>query len=273
MAAPHGFLLDRERQRNASTRGGFDTYAHHRAQQMALLQGLRGERIAVLGAGNCNDLDLATLTEAFEEIHLFDIDAEALERARERQTSRVQRACHLHVHDLTGVASYLEDWRTSHPEPLAAQIAGWRKLEPLLSEAGQFDTVLSSCLLSQVAINLRDFFGLVPALNNALLAAISGHVMLASSFTKPGGTLLVVSDCITSQFPIHQEARARGPVDAIFHLAAQGAVFPGTHPSLIMDLLKGADFSAPELKRAWIWDLREQSYLVYAVAASRLASR
>lgn len=269
MAAPHGFLLERERERNASTRGGFDTYAQHRAQQMALLQGLRGGRIAVLGAGNCNDLDLPSLAEAFEEIHLFDIDAEALERALERQTGRVQRACHLHVHDLTGVASFLEGWRTNPPEPLAAQITGWSKLEPLLSEAGQFDTVLSSCLLSQVAINLRDFFGLVPALNNALLAAITGHVLLAKSLTKPGGTLLVVSDCITSQFPIHEEARARGAMDAIFHLAAQGAVFPGTHPALIVDLLKGADFSTPELTRAWIWDLHEQSYLVYAVATAR----
>lgn len=269
MAALHGFLLERERERNASTRGGFDTYAHHRAQQMALLRGLRGERIAILGAGNCNDLDLPALAEAFQEIHLFDIDGEALERARERQTVRVQRACHLHVHDLTGVASFLEDWRKVPPEPLAAQIAGWSKLEFLLSEAGEFDAVLSSCLLSQVAINLRDFFGLVPALNNALLAAITGHVMLAKSLTKRRGTLLVVSDCITSQFPIHQEARARGAMDAIFHLAAQGAVFPGTHPSLIVDLLTGADFSAPELQRAWIWDLHGQSYLVYAVTTAR----
>jgi len=43
------FLLERER--NQSTRGGFDRYAQHRAEPMAVIDGLRGERLAVLGAG------------------------------------------------------------------------------------------------------------------------------------------------------------------------------------------------------------------------------
>jgi hypothetical protein len=263
------FLLERERERNASTRGRFAHYAQHRAQQTALTKGLRGARIAVLGAGNCNDLELPALAEAFQEIHLFDIDAEALDSAFERQSSEVQRVCHLHAHDLTGVASFLEDWQVNPPEPLAAQVAAWSKLSSVLSEAGQFDAVLSTCMLSQVAINLRDFFGLAPALNSALLAAIAGHIMLASALTKSGGTVLVTSDCITSRYPIHQEAEARGPLNAIFHLAAQGAAFPGTDPELIAALLATPDFSQPQFKNAWIWDLSEQSYLVYAVQAAR----
>jgi hypothetical protein len=128
---------------------------------------------------------------------------------------------------------------------------------------------LSTCLLSQVAINLRDYFGLAPALNSALLAAIAGHVMLASSLTKPGGTLLVVSDCITSNYPIRAEAQARGALNAVLHLAAQGAAFPGTDPQLIVALLTSPELSPPELKSAWIWDVGQQSYLVYAVQACR----
>jgi hypothetical protein len=263
------FLLERERDRNASTRAGFGAYAEHRARQMALLKGLRGQRIAVLGAGNCNDLELPALARAFEELHLFDIDAEALKRAFERQDDDVRRRCHLHVQDLTGVASFLESWSRAPPEPFAAQVAAWTKLSALLAEAGQFDVVLSTCLLSQVAINLRDYFGLAPALNSALLAAIAGHVMLASSLTKPGGTLLVVSDCITSNYPIRAEAQARGALNAVLHLAAQGAAFPGTDPQLIVALLTSPELSPPELKSAWIWDVGQQSYLVYAVQACR----
>jgi hypothetical protein len=268
-AVSRDFLLERERERNASTRGRFAHYAQHRAQQMALTQGLRGERIAVLGAGNCNDLELPALVQGFEEVHLFDIDAEAIDKALEGQNRDVQRACRLHAHDLTGVASFLEDWQASPPDPLDAQVAAWSKLSPLLHEAGQFDAVLSTCMLSQVAINLRDFFGLTPALNSALLAAIAGHIMLASALTKVGGVVLVTSDCITNRYPIHQEAQARGPLDAIFHLAAQGAAFPGTDPDLIAALLATPDFSRPQFKNAWIWDLSEQSYLVYAVQAAR----
>lgn len=263
------FLLERERERNETTRGRFAHYAQHRAQQMALTEGLRGLRIAVLGAGNCNDLELPALAQAFEEVHLFDIDAEALEAAWQRQNSDVRRACHLHTRDLTGVASYLDDWQASPPEPLVAQVAAWTKLSALVDEAGQFDAVLSTCMLSQVAINLRDFFGLAPALSSALLAAIAGHIMLAGALTKTGGTVLVTSDCITNRYPIHQEAQARGALNAIFHLAAQGAAFPGTDPDLIASLLATPNFSQPQFKNAWIWDLSEQSYLVYAIQAAR----
>ena len=266
---PHNFMLARERERNQSTRGGFDAYAAHRAEQMATLDGLRGQRLAVLGAGNGNDLELSELASAFDELHLFDIDADALERALAGQSRAVQLKSKTHVHDLTGVAALLEDWRASPPEPLAAQVSAWTKLCELLTDVGQFDAVVSTCLLSQVAINLRDFFGLTPALNSALFAAIAGHVMLATSLTRPGGTLVVISDCITDQYPIHDEARARGALPAIFHLAAQGAAFPGTDPELIESLVKSPEFPRPELVRGWIWDLSPQSYLVYALRAER----
>lgn len=271
MASVRNFMIERERRRNSTTRLNFDSYAPHRAHQMALVSGWSGERLAVLGAGNCNDLDLARLARSFRELHLFDIDAQALAGAYERQSRRVQRACFLHERDLTGVASLLERWRSQAPEPTTALTDGWARLAPLVGEAGHFDVVLSTCLLSQVAINLRDFFGIIPTLNTALMAAITGHIVLAKTLTRPGGTLLVTSDCITNRFPIHQEAAVRGAMGALFHLSKQGAAFPGTDPRLIHDLLCEARFSPPELRRAWIWDLGPQSYLVYGVATTRLA--
>jgi len=267
---PDNFLLARERDRNATTRGHFGAYAHHREQQMALLQGLSGKRIAILGAGNCNDIDLPTLAKAFSEIHLFDIDAESLTCALAEQPSEVQGACHPHVRDLTGIASFLEQWRSNTPEPMAAQLAAWTQLAELVDEVGAFDVVISTCMLSQVAINLRDFFGIVPALNSALCAAIAGHVMLAATLTQPGGTLIIVSDCITNRFPIYEETERRGALEAIFHLAAQGAAFPGTEPSLIHDLLAGSNIGQTEFKNAWIWALSpSQTYLVYALQGTR----
>lgn len=268
----HEFLLACERDRNATTRDAFTTeaYTHHRARQMALLGSLGGERIAVLGAGNCNDLDLSALAKAFREVHLFDIDGNALRSAVERQDGEVQRACRLHERDLTGVARLLDDWRHSSPEPLPAQVAAWKELSSLIKEVGEFDAVVSTCLLSQVAINLRNFFGIVPALNGALCAAIVGHVLLTAALTKPGGTLLIVSDCITNQFPIHEEARQRGPLNAIFHLAEQGATFPGTDPELIAGVLRGTEITGAEFKDAWLWELTdEQQYLVYALQGTR----
>src|ERR1043165_130674 len=41
-------------------------------------------RLCLLGAGNANDVDLAALAEVFDEIHLVDIDPDALAAARRR---------------------------------------------------------------------------------------------------------------------------------------------------------------------------------------------
>jgi hypothetical protein len=43
------------------------------------------QRICVLGAGNCNDLDLVALRTTFGELHLVDVDGEALALGLERQ--------------------------------------------------------------------------------------------------------------------------------------------------------------------------------------------
>ncbi len=264
------FLLKRERERNSSTRTAFAAYADHRAQQMALLNGLGGDRIAILGAGNCNDLELPALARAFKEIHLFDIDGQAIKAAIGRQEIDVRRACHPHEEDLTGVAALLEAWRDESPEESAAQVAALERLSPLIAENGAFDVVLSTCMLSQVAINLRDFFGVVPVLNTALSAAIIGHVMLATALTRPGGTLLIVSDCITNQFPIREEAERHGPLKAIFNLAARGAAFPGTDPRLVAEVVASTDFGTPDFKGAWIWELTpKETYLVYALQGTR----
>jgi len=273
-SSPPSFLLARERERNRSTRQGFGVYAQHRAQQMALLEGLGGARIAILGAGNCNDVDLTMIARSFGEIHLFDLDGEALESAIARQAPELRRVCQPHEHDLTGVAPFLEAWRTSAPDPVAAQIAACKQLSPLIEEVGTFDTVMSTCMLSQVAINLRDYFGLVPglvpALNAALGAAVIGHLMFASALTKPGGTLLVTSDCVTSQYPIREEAERHGALQAIFNFAERGGAFPGTDPRLVAEVVAGADFVEGEFRDAWIWELTPaETYLVYAIQATR----
>jgi hypothetical protein len=77
-------IIDLHRGLNRDTADSWHRYSEHRARVTALAPG--GDSCAVLGAGNCNDLDLDALTGRYREIHLIDLDAEALERARARQT-------------------------------------------------------------------------------------------------------------------------------------------------------------------------------------------
>ena len=73
---PHR-LASQQARFNRSTRDHWPHFASHRdwIERLLVADGLGGGgRLCVLGAGNCNDLDLPALAEAFDEIHLVDLD-------------------------------------------------------------------------------------------------------------------------------------------------------------------------------------------------------
>jgi hypothetical protein len=111
---------------NQSTRGQWDWYAsHRRAIERLIVPETRGGRICVLGAGNCNDLDLKWLAGAYAEVHLVDIDPVALERAGARQgvtdAAGIRRYAPV---DLTGIAAMTATWqgRTVRDDVVATAI-------------------------------------------------------------------------------------------------------------------------------------------------------
>ncbi|MFT5326875.1 MAG: hypothetical protein ACI8P0_004758, partial [Planctomycetaceae bacterium] len=72
-----------QRRRNEESRDAWHRYARHRERVTELLLGTvsdtslecdstRTRRLCLLGAGNCNDVDLKRLAETFDEIHLVD---------------------------------------------------------------------------------------------------------------------------------------------------------------------------------------------------------
>ncbi|MDB5389789.1 MAG: hypothetical protein JWM11_5435, partial [Planctomycetaceae bacterium] len=75
------FISEEQFRRNQESRTGWELYAGHREHVTFLLtqnnSPLNG-RLCVFGAGNCNDLDLHRLRNHFREIHLVDLDADAL---------------------------------------------------------------------------------------------------------------------------------------------------------------------------------------------------
>src|SRR5512145_3246665 len=93
-------------------------FGGHRLAQMRLLLGAapKGGRVCVLGAGNCNDLDLPELAEHFAEVHLVDIDEVALRTAVRGQSSEVKARIRPHVVDLSGI---LDDPGTIRSAPAA----------------------------------------------------------------------------------------------------------------------------------------------------------
>ena len=77
-----------QRVSNESGLPHFEDFRGHRQQLTALIlqtaPAAPSGRLCVLGAGNAYDLELEALLAAFAEVHLVDIDAHALARARTR---------------------------------------------------------------------------------------------------------------------------------------------------------------------------------------------
>ena len=150
---------------NRSAAGHAHHFAGHRARLTQEIGARRpaagGGRLCLLGAGVANDVDLDALGALFAEIHLVDIDADAIQTARAR--ARPETAAHLQLHapcDLSGVFDRMDGWAQSPPDTA--------ELRPLADAAvarvvaglpGPFDLVVSCCLLTQLQLVLFQVVG------------------------------------------------------------------------------------------------------------------
>src|SRR5688500_2807655 len=101
-------LVEEQIRLNRITRDGWSRYSSHREHLTRLLtkKDFPGGRLLVLGAGNCNDLDLQGLLRSFSELHLVDIDAEALDWGVNEQGLSGNEQIVLHGGlDVTGIAA------------------------------------------------------------------------------------------------------------------------------------------------------------------------
>src|SRR5437763_13726551 len=104
---------------NRSTQNHWQHFATHRQriEHLLVADGLTGNgRLCVLGAGNCNDLDLRHLCETFAEVHLADLDPAAVAGAVRRQGVEGSPQIRLHAPvDLSGVADVMAGWPVRRP--------------------------------------------------------------------------------------------------------------------------------------------------------------
>ena len=141
---------------NATSRDQWEGFAEHRRCLTAALarEAPAGRsRLCVLGAGNANDLDLTALLSTHREVHLVDIDSEALSGGAERQGVASHPRLRLHGGvDVTAALGVLSD-RTPMSELVPADfeaMAAWPASRTAMVLPGGFDRVASTCLLSQI---------------------------------------------------------------------------------------------------------------------------
>lgn len=270
--------------RNRLRDGEWELAAGHRREVTRRIASLAAprKRLCVLGAGNSNDLDLPALAGAYREVHLVDLDDEALLRGIRRQLPEGEAAIQRHGGlDLTGIG-----------DTLAARsaVADWRPPtgdDPLASAADPgpfglpcpFDVVASVGILSQLIESVTSTVPEgVPWRWPLLFAVRTGHLRLCARLTAPGGHGLLVTDFVSSvTCPGLADIGERDLPDFVSRLAAEGNFFHGLNP-LFLPSLFASDPVLRELTCAakpdgyWLWRQRARCYAVFGLSFRRYAT-
>jgi len=247
--------LATQQQRNRATRQSWSRYAPHRAQVTGLLEGAAPPepgRLLVLGAGNCNDLDLARLLARFASIDLVDIDPEALEAGCRQQA--VAGEARLRRHGGVDLA------------------AGER---PGAFPSGTWDVVASVGLMSQLvetAIEAAGVAGARDAAGRRRMAEVAArardaHLAQLVDRAAPGGTGWLVTELVSSETVPELERVGDAELPALAAArAAAGNFFVGAHPAHVLAALKRHPrVRALHPHPPWRWPFPGRIYLVYAL--------
>jgi hypothetical protein len=277
-------LVDEQVAANASGSENRQSFEGHRRKVTALLleRALsRDARLCLLGAGNANDVDLEALLGSYAEVHLVDLDPEALTRAKASvPTALAPRLVGHAPVDVSGALDKLEDWRAFRvtPEELMGHADSTARAL-LQATGGPFEVVASTCLLTQiqrapVAI-LGDSHRLFEAVRHTMTVT---HLRVLHALTRPGGTGVLITDVSADAIaPLPEEDEKANFVPLVSRLAKQGAIFQVAQPELIRAIAKddpvlSKGSQASRVLDAWIWQNGPTNrFLVYALELERVS--
>jgi len=249
-------LLDGQMRKNAASRGLWREFGEHRRRVTDLLLAAAATtdqpRLVVLGAGNCNDLDLARLRGRFASIQLVDCDAQAVMQGVARQ-------------GLAGDSAI----RCVAPVDLAAAAPNPRFTSPAHVAA-------SVCLLSQILDDVATTAGTDhPRYADTVRDVRRAHLQLLIDLLLPGGTGLFVTDLVSSDSaPQLASATPLTLPRLLQELVASGNFFSGLNPAVVHSLLTTDEVLAARIENVtvsqpWLWNFGQRIYAVYAVQFRR----
>ena len=229
----------------------------------------------------CNDLDLASLLAAYDEIHLVDLDKYALGEGVARQSFMNVTAFRLHEVDLTASLGVMAQW-----SPTAAlgdaEIAACAE-RPVQSVTGKlpgpFEIVASTCVLSQLMEVITQSVGVAhPRFLELVQAVRIGHLRLLMNLVAPGGAGVLISDVVSSEtVPALGALSEKELPGALVQLLQARNFFHGVNPAIVTPLFKTDPILSPQITelqvaRPWRWNCGSRLYLVYAIKAWKSAS-
>ena len=244
---------DLQRRFNRESAGRRDGFAGHRRRVMELAAQAPADTAAcVLGAGNCNDIDLPVLTARHQPLTLVDLDGDALHAALRRHDPAVANVCRT----LGGA-----DLDLGQPGDL---------------EPATFGLVLSVGMLSQL---LDRVLRTAPTPTAAVLEAVRQsrrrHLRLVADLLAPGGVGIVSLELVSSDTLPELPHTSAGELPSLLHrAAAAGNFYTGARPdAVVADLAADEHFAGRDLSvqvlAPWLWHFGPRTYAVYGLRLSR----
>jgi len=236
-------------------------------------------RLAVLGAGNCNDLDLPRLLGAFEQVELIDLDGESLAWGESQQGVAGDARLRLHGGvDLSGIAEVVAGWSAASTpndrelEECLAQAAA----APLPLPAGSCSVAASVCLLTQMLEPIiNELTPSHPRFLDVLASVRRRHLQLLAEVCEPGGTVVLVTDVVSSSTCPDLVSIADSQLAAfVGHQIQQKNFFTGVNPFVLRQILETDPEVAPlvcdvRLSSPRRWPLGPRMYAVVVLTARR----
>ena len=271
--------------RNREARRGWELYRSHREQVTQLLIGSATQprqSLCVLGAGNCNDLDLQRLRQQFHTIRLIDLDAEALELGCAEQGVAADAAIERQGGiDVTKIGSRLHTFSPDNPPPVD-EIRGIlrdalaRPLPGLPTE--QYDVVASVGLLTQlIELVLVTLGPQHPQFMDVMSAVRLRHLRLLLELTKPGGTAWLFMEVVSSQtLPELLTTPAANLIPLLKQAIENKNFFTGANPAAINQTLQrdpelAAAIAGQAAPAPWLWNFFTRTYAVCGIGLKKRA--
>ena len=249
----------------------------------------RNLTLMLLGAGNCHDIDLTELSHQFSEIHLVDIDQQALMDAYERN---LNIACPLILHaplDIAWPLCCADPFATAETNTLENDSFRLHWLNQLSShclnaDLPRCDLIVSACVLSQLVDAVSSLIGSEsPWIAEAVQAIRRGHFRRLNHLCQPGGRIVFVTDFVSSDTaPQLFNVSQQNLNVSLKSLLDTGNFFTGCHPDraardMQMVVTEKTESNNAECQRAaapnvgvvppWIWTMGPRKFACYAITA------
>ena len=267
---------------NESTRACWELFTPHRQRVTSLLLDEPADRrgsLSVLGAGNCNDLDLKELCRVYSTIHLVDIDEQSIvEGTRAQQIEAPSEQLQLHGGvDVTGVARWF-DGRSAEQPPETSELLDCiqQARTARVDLPGNVDVAISTCLLSQLMTALDTFIGAAHAEFTRLAAAIrTRHLELLIGSVRPGGRALIVTDVASSEMvPELRSCGQKQLPKLLERIMTEERFLTGVNPFHLQRLCHdvpsiSAQVQQVRVSHPWLWYLPGKTHVVCAISFTR----